>query len=295
MKIWILSIFTLLSSLLFGQILENKNGQAFSNQPFFNSSFIKNNKIKSLKGYYVLKSRNKMMLDTKFEHVYNFNKLGYLESTYETRPGDGTPGINWNKYEYDSLGHLVRHEMTEKNGFKGIEYHYDTLGRITQEIHYRTFDTTNIDAQNILINEESWRYSSSKNGIKRTKYNSYDRPYLDEFKEYNDLGYLVRREELIKMTSKRYTYAYSYDDHGLLGSIEKIQVGIETPLEVLNFRYDEVGNLIEKHLYKNGVFITDFQIIYNSKTKLLSTIITKNVATGHLIILRFKDYDFFNS
>ena len=61
----------------------------------------------------------------------------------------------------------------------------------------------------------------------------------------------------------------------------------------MKFKYDDLGNLVEKHIYKNGVFTMDIQIIYNSKSKLLSAVLTRQVSTGFILILRFQDYEFF--
>ena len=56
----------------------------------------------------------------------------------------------------------------------------------------------------------------------------------------------------------------------------------------IRFRYDDFGNLIEKHIYKNDKFITDIQVIYNLKTGLISSILTRDVATNFISILRFE-------
>ena len=96
------------------------------------------------------------------------------------------------------------------------------------------------------------------------------------------------------MTSQVYTYDYAYNEKGKLASIKKTSNTQEGVLEEFKFKYDELGNLVEKHIYRNGVFTTDIQFIYNSKTKLLATVMTKQVSTGFLMILRFKDYSFYN-
>jgi len=51
---------------------------------------------------------------------------------------------------------------------------------------------------------------------------------------------------------------------------------------------------LEKHVYRNGVFITEFEMIYNEKSKLLSYVLTRDVSTNFIMILGFKDYEFFN-
>mgnify|MGYP000504048806 FL=1 len=108
------------------------------------------------------------------------------------------------------------------------------------------------------------------------------------------IGYLVEKVERIRMTSTTYTNTFSYDERGKLASIQKTSNRKDGIIEELKFRYDELGNLIEKHVYKDGVFTTDIQIIYNSKSKLLATVITKQVSTGFMMILRFQDYEFYD-
>ena len=38
----------------------------------------------------------------------------------------------------------------------------------------------------------------------------------------------------------------------------------------------------------------DIQILYNSKSKLLASVITRQVSTGFMMIIRFKDYEFYD-
>ena len=59
------------------------------------------------------------------------------------------------------------------------------------------------------------------------------------------------------------------------------------------YKYDDLGNLIEKHIYRNGKFVTDIQVIYNVDTKLLSSLLTRDVETNFIQILRFMDYEFY--
>jgi hypothetical protein len=61
----------------------------------------------------------------------------------------------------------------------------------------------------------------------------------------------------------------------------------------IRFKYDEFGNLIEKHIYKNNRFVTDIQVIYNLKTGLISSILTRDVSTNFISILRFEVVKFF--
>lgn len=278
----------------FSQVLDNRNGEAFTDRPFFNEKFIKQNKLKKLEGSYVYKKSGEVMKSTSYKYVYNFDKLGHLISSYETNMDDGTKDTIWNIYEYDAKNQLATHRKTDLDGFATIHYTYDDKGRVVKEEYVRDIDSLGQIVRSLSFNEERTEYSDYGGQIKKTKYNNYNLPYLDEFVKYDSIGYLVERVERIRMTSTTFTNNYSYDEHGKLAAIVKTSNRREGNIEESRFRYDELGNLIEKHIYKDGVFTTDIQIIYNSKSKLLATVITKQVSTGFLMILRFQNYEFYD-
>lgn len=280
----------------FAQVLDNRNGDAFTDRPFFNESFIKDNKLKRLQGSFVYKKQDDLMRNTKFKYTYDFDRSGHLISTYETRTDDGTVDTTWNYYEYDEANNLAIHRKSDLEGFSSIHYDYDSVGRVIAEEYMRDFVEigTNDVCRSLSFNREEIKHFDFDKQTKSTRFNSYGLPYLDEFINYNELGYLVERVERIKMTSTIYTYSYEYNEQGKLSAIRKSSNRQEGYLEELLFKYDELGNLIEKHIYRNGEFTTDIQIIYNSKSKLLATVITRQVSTGFMMILRFKEYEFFD-
>tara|TARA_R110002072_G_scaffold282761_1_gene445780 strand:+ start:88 stop:972 length:885 start_codon:yes stop_codon:yes gene_type:complete len=291
-SIFIFLFFTLSAS---AQVLDNQLGNAFTDKPFFNEKFIHQNQIKQLSGYYVLKKKGELMKTTEYKYVYDFDQDGHLISSYETMPNDGTRDTIWNKYEYDSHNNLSVFKKTDQDGFTSVYYEYDSIGRVISEEYKREIDSGNhVISRTLTFNKEHLKYFDFDRQMKRTRYNSYDLPYLDEFFNYNELGYLVERIERVKMTSNVYTYLYEYNDRGLLSAIRKASNRQENFLEELTFKYDELGNIVEKHITKNGVFTTDIQIIYNSKSKLVSSIITRQVSTGYMTILRFKEVEYYH-
>lgn len=289
-------IFLLLTVHVHAQVLDNRNGEAFTDRPFFNEEFIRENRLKHLDGYYVYKKSGELMQETQYHYVYNFDEQGHLASTYETRPNGKSLDTLWNLYTYSEEGNLMTHRKTEEQGFTSKHYSYDSLGRVIAVEYTRDYkDSANAGiARSLAFNQERIEYVKYGEQMKSTRYNSDNLPYLDEFWTYNDLGYLVERTERIKMTSTEYIYTYEYNELGKLAAIRKASNLQDGYLEEYLFKYDELNNLIEKHLYRNGVFTTDIQIIYNSKSKLLATVITRQVSTGFMSILRFKEYSFYD-
>lgn len=286
-----LFILSLLPFILCAQVLDNSQGNAFTDQPFFNSSFIKANKIKCLNGTFVYKKQGEVLKETTYKYVYRFDQEGQLIELFETRTDDGTPDTNRMIFTYDQEGRILSNKKTHQQGYLLTRYTYDTLGRMLTE---ETLSETDSAGQPMLLsfNLESFSYEEYPNQLKRTRYNSYHLPYLVETFNTNEHGYLVDVNERYLMTSQLNTSTYSYNEKGLLASIRK-EVNSGKNVEEMTFEYDEFGNLIQKHLTKNGIFTTDIQVVYNSKSKLLSSVITRQVSTNFMLIIRFLEYDFY--
>lgn len=234
------------------------------------------------------------MKSTEYKYVYEFDLNGNLISTYETRADDGTKDTVWNIYNYNELNQLIAHRKSDLQGYNTVYYTYDSLGRVLTEEYKREIDTTNhVIIQSLVFNLERFEYRDFDRQMKRTRYNNYNLPYLDEMYNYNELGYLVEHIERVKMTSTVYTYHYEYNEKGLLSAIRKSSNQQDGYLEEYVFKYDDLGNLIEKHIYRNGIYTTEIQIIYSEKTKLLAYVLTRQVSTDFILILGFKDYEFF--
>ena len=58
-----------------GQLLDNSEGQAFSEYPFFNTAFIKASRIKEIKGNYTFKKQGDIMRKTDYVYVFSFDSL----------------------------------------------------------------------------------------------------------------------------------------------------------------------------------------------------------------------------
>lgn len=276
------------------QILDNKNGTAFTDIPFFNVNFIKNNHIKTISGVYSVKKPGDVIRATNLKYVFHFDSLGRLHSTYETQNNNGIKDTVINIYQYNAKNLLKVHWRNDAHGYTATHYHYDTLDRIIgEEIKRDIIDKDGVIKQSILLNQESMKYENYSNQTKKTVYNSYHLPYVDVFFNYNEFGYLLEKEERYKMTSSTNKNTYSYDNKGYLASIKSSSSIDGTFDEEFYFKYDEFGNMYEKLTFKNGKQTSDIQIIYNTDTKFLSSVLTRDLGTNFIHILRFSEYEYY--
>lgn len=276
------------------QILDNKRGFAFTDEPFFDEAFIRTNKIKKIKGEFTYKKAGDIMRKTEFKSIYEFNSLGQLISTYETRIEGTIKDTIENFYEYSSNNQLEVHRKKDSEGYGSVHYERDSLNRIiSEETRRDLFDSKGQIERSLIINVEKMKYDISPLQQKKTIFNSYGLPYMEEISHFNSDGYLLDVEENLKMTSNKFKYFYEYNEKGYISAIRSNADVNGVFAEEWLFRYDDWGNLIEKHIYKKGVFTTDIQIIYNSDTKLLSSVLTREVSTNFIMILRFMGYEFF--
>jgi hypothetical protein len=274
-------------------MLDNRYGSAFTDKPFFNVDFIRENKVHKLNGKFTYKKPGDMMRETQYMYVYEFDSLGRLSSSFETRKDDGTIDTTWNVYLYNPENLLIEHKRGDGKGFTSTGYEYDEKGNQTKESYIREYVDSLGNAQRTVLNSESMKYEYYDLQVKKTVYNNYDLPYKYELIKYNELGYLVEREERLIMTMSVTTIKYTYNDKGYIASISSFEGAKTIPTEEFLYIYDDFGNLLEKHQYRNGVFTTEFEMIYNEKSKLLSYVLTRDVATNFIMILGLKDYEFF--
>ncbi len=280
------------------QLLDNSKGTAFSEIPFFNETFIANNRIKSIHGSYTYKKMDDVMRETNYVSVYEFDRKGHLSQSYETQKGSGKTDTLVLFYGYDSRGNLEFVRKKDLKGFWSTHYHYDSLNRKIREEYRRDIDTAGTllvpsFERSMILNFETMSYKNSKDQQTMTVMNNYGFPYLDEKSDYDENGYLISKEAKLKMTSQITTTSYRYTEKGWISKITTVSASNPNSNQEILFRYDDRGNLIEKHVFKNGVFITDIQVIYNDKTGLISYILTRDVATSFISILKFDDYDYY--
>lgn len=281
------------------QLLDNSKGLAFTEYPFFNVPFVKAAKIKEIRGEYTFKKQGDVMRQTNYVYVFSFDTLGRLTCHYETAKGDIVNDTTVRFYTYAPNGNLTSLRVNEKRGFLTTYYTYDDDNRVIKEEVWRDIDTMNSKLQpsierSLLWNSETMSYSTYEGQYRKKIYNSYGNQYLEQTKYYDSLGLLSKEEELYTITRNQLNHYYRYGDKGWIESIRTIKNIDSIPLSEVRFTYDNYGNILSKQVYKNGVFTTDYQVIYSGDTGLLSSILIREVSTNFISIIRFKEAEFWD-
>ena len=297
--ILLFTCFLVISGTVSAQLLDNSDGKAFTEYPFFNPHFIQYSKIREIKGTYTFKKQDDVMRESKYVYVFSFDSLGRLTSHYETASGDVVTDTVIRYYTYDDLNNLRSLRINEKRGFMTTYYRYDDKNRVIGEEVWRDIDTLHglMEPQierSILWNSETMSYEDYGNQLKKRTYNSYGNQYLESNTYYDSLGYLSYIHDLYTITRDQYTTRYEYTNKGWIGAIRQYHNIDSIPVSEVLFAYDKYGNLTEKKEYRNGVFTTEYQIIYSGDTGMLSAVLIREVSSNFISIIRFSEPEFWD-
>lgn len=293
-------ILLLLSCAAQGQILDNSECSVFSDDPFFNSRFIDNNRICMIHGEISDKRLKDIIRETEKEINYSFDPQGRLVKKEEflKLPGDmmDTAIV---VYLYDDQDRLVCMRKNDGYGFFSYYYEYNEEGFITSEKYCRNPDMTaetplgtEVPGKEFVIASETYQYERINDTlVKRKTFNNYGKQYQETFMYWNNLGYKVKEETRLLITNKRITVEYTYDDKGRpLSRKESSNIMKPTSVEY-RYVYDEVGNVEKEQYFRNGVLTTEREAVYYKDSMLLKALIVFDVNTQFMNIIRY-DYKY---
>jgi hypothetical protein len=283
------------------QLLNNKFGEAFTDKPFFNEILIKRNQIKQISGKFTMKKVGDIMRESQLERTYEFDKEGRLILSHETVPSKNGYDTLITYFEYDERGNLSIIRKKDQYGFYVEYFEYDSLNRIVREEKRRNINKNANSlkfelGEEFVVSFETSKYSDYGDQIKRTIYNSYDIPFRDEINYYNEEGVLIEKVDKLRRTSGRKSTLYKYNEFGLLDSLQinSNQAG-RNEEKIYTFEYDVNNNLAAKRYYRNGIYQTEFQILYDEATNLINYVLTREVKTDYITVLKLSSYIFFSN
>ncbi|MEN9304584.1 MAG: hypothetical protein RL264_3013 [Bacteroidota bacterium] len=274
------------------QIIHNLDGGCFGDKPFFDTAFIHRNHIQEIRGTYSIKKDGDIVRDVPGSFVYRFDSLGRLVLTMDARTFSQRQDTLWNRYKYDRNGNLMLHQRSDEGGFTTTEYRFDSINRVVGvEQRREIVDSNGLIVQSTILNRETMKYQKYALGERKTVYNNYNLPYMEETELRNKEGYLLEHTQRLRMANSDYRKQFVYGEKGLPVKVLFIH-NTEEPYEEWQFRYDKFGNVIEKLTLRNNKINHNLQIIYDSQTGLLGSTIQKHGDETYLLILRFKEYSY---
>ena len=279
---YLLLLFLIIPSLSFSQFLINKEGQAFTQVPFFNHAFVKALKIAELKGSISLKKKFDVIQTTADWLNYHFDTLGYLVRIEEVKKVGEKYDTSSTFFSYDEFHQLTQIKNQVADHWITTQFSFDSSGKINQEIQYQEASA----GKPILLKWETIKSIPLENGMLKKIYNENN----IEFKEQTLLT-LKNGEETEEI--ERWTLGFEqvkkkqfFTNNRLVE--RSIFINDDSLAQVQEvFSYDNEGELISKNLMRNGENIQEWQVIYDAKSKVLSAVLILDEKTGTLKILRY--------
>ena len=296
----LLLIFLLISSTFCSQaqLLNNKLGEAFTDKPFFSSELVAQNNIQKISGKFTMKKLGDILRKTELKREYYFDEKGRLIKSFETIHAKNGFDTLIAIFEYDDLDRLIATRSKDQYGFYAKHYEYDSLNRPIREEYRRNLNAgaNSLDfvlGEEFIVSYETASYESYEGQEKKIVYNSYGVPYREEITYSNEEGQITERIDRLKRTSGIKQTVYKYNEKGLLDSLEISSNQSGKSHRLYTFEYDDFNNLMAKQYFKNGEHQTEYQIIYDGKTMLINYILTREVATNYITILKLDEYSFY--
>ena len=148
--------------------------------------------------------------------------------------------------------------------------------------------------KSLSVSTEEFTYVKTTNHLKMNYFNSLGKLYKYAFFYTDNNGYLFREESQSINGNSRSETTYNYNENGFLKEkISEKEIGKKITTRI-KFEYDHQNNVLAQHYYRNGVYKTEFQIVYNSATMLLNALLARDIETNVITILKFADYTFYN-
>jgi YD repeat-containing protein len=278
-----------------GQLIDNQNGQAFTNKPFFNAKTVVPLKIKTIEGFYTYKKSGDPFKPSIDWFRYCFNQKGQIIEQLEVIQNGKQKDSTRHQYAYHANGKLSVHRYPAYGGAISEYYSYDSLSRLLSISYYRDqFKDDLVDSSNAALMRKETLVYSAKNSYDFTQLNQYELPFMDVSFNYNLDGYLLEKEQFFRMSQQSQKEIFNYNEKGLLIEKSILFNNLNTPSQTWNYTYDQWGNLLEILYTKDKQVLSELQIIYDYKTGYLGSIIYKDPKTNSLKILRFTKYTYYN-
>lgn len=307
MKVYSLVLTVIATAILIGlnpldlsaQLIDKTSGKFFTNRPFFNEQVIREKGIKSISGIEIHYKLGDKPRDTDYFRTYNFNQKGQLiqqlESVELTKEADTLVTY----YDYDAKGNITAVRQNDEYGNYAYIYDYDEEGRVINE-EYRRNLTAHVDkspdfklGEEFIVSAEKSTYENYDGQQKRILYNSDNLPYKNVTTYTNRKGFITEEvEKFARMPGSKST-KFHYNHKSELDSITVRSNISGFQNRSFVYGYDKKGNLLKKEEFKNGTYISQYQILYNEETMLIDDVLVQHISTDFIKVVELRKYAYF--
>jgi hypothetical protein len=289
---------TILSNYSDAQLL-GVNQPLFSDLPFFNTEFIKVNRIKSITGSISSKKVEDIIREKGINTHYTFNEDGRLNMQLSSIKSQKKKDTSITFYEYNKLGEIQLKRKSDGDGFYSYKYQFNANKQIVAQTYSRDINLKKAKIEfklkkEYIIKTDSFSYESY--GAEQTKkifYNSYGIKFKEQINSFDKLGYLIVEYSKFIIGNNKQKLSYEYEQYGRLYKKHTFTNISQGKKNTEIYSYDEIGNVIEIKYYKNEQHTSTKQFLYANKTMLLSAILIQEISTNFLTIIKY-DYTFFD-
>lgn len=295
----IVSFVGLIPFFTFGQLLDNSEGQVFTDEPFFNTDFIKEQGIETVSGRFLYYQLGKKMEESDYFQEFTFNKEGQLIKKEVCNERTERRGSNYTIYTYDDRGNVASKVTQDFYDASGYFYKYDSQNRISkQEFRQnltRRKDSSRLDlGVDYRVTAHRSSYRIFDNQLHQTVYNQYNRPYTDIIIYFDSTDRKVMKEERLRMTKARKLTTYSYKENELLDTVKVFFTDQDIPAEMTVFEYNEKDYVTKRMEYRDGELSKVIEVIYKENTPLVNDVLIKDVKRSFITVVELRSYTYFD-
>lgn len=295
MRILIL-FFSLLPIFGFSQIIDNRKGNVFEEENYFNQEFLWTNKIKAIKGSISIKRPQRAIDQRPDMFVYRFNEVGLLHQLDKISSVLHLVDSMTIEFKRNDLGEVEIRTEKGNNGVYIKKFFYDKDGNLERQDYSKAENIATTPkeiqtGQGIIINSESFKYINQNDTVVRKScFNNYGLLYSNIITTKNKLGYLLSEKEELVMSNRSKLKTYHYNEKGWLSEIHWLdEVGTVQRKHL--FYYDPFGNLLKLEKYRGAEMEQEIEVLY-TETMLIEAILDQDMSTKAITITKFT-YEFY--
>jgi len=281
------------------QMLDNSTCAVFTELPYFSEVFMKTNQVKNIHGVLTTKATMDRMRDGNKVYDFRFDTNGRLMHQASSRMKNGVPiDTAVTSYAQDADGNMLTLRKNDAHGFYSYEYSYDESGKRIGQTYYRDKNAGPSkfkfkQGKRFVISSETYTWETISPQEEKCKFfNNYGKVFMERYIRYDEYGYMVEVADRYVRTSRKIVVLFEYNERGMVSKRTETSTIGKGSVVRKEFKYDEVGNLLEIDFYRDEKHITHKELLYN-ESMLLSATIEKDVASNFLTIVKYT-YTFFD-